>query len=113
MQANIRELKLRKAVNSYVIAQGDKPYLRLKQLQKYLKATKICNIHIEDLRNMVDNQMKLMENRDRKDRMEALLFTRDGEPKRNRYGNAFCKRCHMYKDYDKECPYCGSLELTL
>lgn len=105
--------RLEKAVNSYVLAQGDEPFKRLTLLRNYLKAKKIAELELKELRDMVSRQLKILEKREKKDRVEAILFTKEGTPKKNRYGSAFCRRCQMYKDYEKECPYCGSLELTL
>ncbi len=104
---------LNKAVNSYILAQGDKPYKRLKLLQKYLKTKKIADIDLKELRDIVNRQITINENRGRIEKVESLLFTKEGIPKNNKYGSAFCKKCRMYKDHEKECPYCGGLELTL
>ncbi len=113
MPTSRREKRLQKAINSYVLAQGDRPYVRLKLLQKYLRAKKLGNVDLKDLKKMVDQHIKSMEYREKKDNIEAMLFTKEGTPKKHKYGNAFCKRCFMFKDFEKECPYCGSLELTL
>lgn len=104
---------LSKVVNSYILAQGDQPYKRLKLLQKYLKTRKIADIGIKELRDLVNRQITITENRERIDKVESLLFTQEGRPKKNKYGSAFCKKCKMFKDHEKECPYCGGLELTL
>ena len=104
---------LNKVVNSYVLAQGDQPYKRLKLLQKYLKTMKIASLDIKELRDMVNKHIIATENREKVSKIEALLFTKEGMPKKHRYGSAFCKKCMMYKDHEKECPYCGGLELTL
>ncbi len=113
MPTSRSEKRLHKTINSYVLAQGDQPYKRLKLLQKYLKAKKIGNVDLVNLKKIVDQHIQTMENREKKDKVEAVLFTKEGTPKKNKYGSAFCKRCYMYKDHEKECPYCGSLELTL
>ena len=62
---------------------------------------------------MVDEQLKAERMKDKISQVEAKLFTRDDTPKKNKFGSAFCKKCMMYKDYEKECPYCGSLEMSL
>lgn len=100
-------------LNSYILAQEENPYQRLKLLQKYLKVKGIADMNIRDLKKRIDRMQNASENRKKVDKIEALLFTREGTPKQNRYGSSFCTRCQMYKDYEKECPYCGSLELTL
>ncbi|HEX9709954.1 MAG TPA: hypothetical protein VGB42_08340 [Candidatus Thermoplasmatota archaeon] len=47
-------------------------------------------------------------------RRNARLFTRGGtlRPARYRHGAEFCPRCARHKDYRKECPHCGEMELT-
>ncbi len=108
-----KKKKLNKVVNSYILAQRDQPYKRLKLLQKYLKTKKIVDIGLKELRDIVNRQITLNENCERVEKVESLLFTKEGVPKKNKYGSAFCKKCKMYKDHEKECPYCGGLELTL
>lgn len=104
--------RLKKVINSYVLAQED-PNQRLKLLQRYLKVQGIADVSLEELRVHINRIDRTDSRNKRKDTMEALLFTKEGTPKKNRYGSSFCKNCHMYKDYEKECPYCGSLELTM
>lgn len=105
--------RIEKIVNSYLLAHKDNPYEKLKLLQKYMKAKNIADIDIRKLKKVVDRQLKSEQNNKRLEKIEAKLFTKEGEPKKNKFGSAFCKRCQMYKDYEKECPYCGSLEMTI
>lgn len=104
---------VKRVVNSYLLVHKDNPYDKLKLLQRYLKLKKLADLNIRELRDLVDKQLKAERNKNRINQVEAKLFTKEGEPKKNRYGSAFCRRCMMYKDYEKECPYCGSLEMTL
>ncbi|MFO7791841.1 MAG: hypothetical protein R6W73_02525 [Candidatus Saliniplasma sp.] len=108
-----KKSRIKKIVNSYLLAHKDKPYKDLKLLQKYLKEKNIADLNIRNLKKMVDNQLRSEQNREKLEQLEAKLFTKEGAPKKNKFGSAFCKRCQMYKDYEKECPYCGSLEMTL
>lgn len=105
--------RVKKVVNSYLLVHKDDPYKKLKLLQKYLKAKKIADISIRELKSVVDKQLKSREFKERLEQIEAKLFTKEGVPKKNKFGSAFCRRCGMYKDYEKECPYCGSLEMSL
>ncbi len=104
---------IKRIVNSYLLVHKDEPYGKLKLLQKYLRAKKIADVNIRELKKRVDKQLKSERNTKRFKKVEAELFTNEGKPKKNRFGSAFCKNCMMYKDYEKECPYCGSLEMTL
>lgn len=105
--------RVKKVVNSYLLVHKNDPYKKLKLLQKYLKAKKIADISIRELKSVVDKQLKSREFKERLEQIEAKLFTKEGVPKKNKFGSAFCQRCGMYKDYEKECPYCGSLEMSL
>ncbi len=48
-------------------------------------------------------------------RRNARVFTARGtlRPARYRHGSEFCPRCARHKDYRKECPQCGHLEMTI
>lgn len=107
-----RNKRLDKMINSYLVAHRDDPYTKLKLLQKFLKVKKIANIDLKTLRDMVNRQINIMENQEKLDKLEAALFTKEGKVKENRYGSAFCDKCQMFKNYEKECPYCGSLEMS-
>lgn len=108
-----KQKKVQEIVRSYLLVHKDDPYRKLKTLQKYLKKKKKAKIKLKTLRDIVDAQLENEEKQKKLDEMEAELFTRDGDVKNYKYGSAFCRNCDMYKDYEKECPYCGSLEMTL
>ncbi|MGM0405053.1 MAG: hypothetical protein ACQEQM_02800 [Thermoplasmatota archaeon] len=110
---NRKKALIKRVVNSYLLVNKDEPYAKLKLLQKYLKSKKIADVGIRFLKEMVDKQLKAERMKDKISEVEAELFTKEGTPKKNKFGSAFCKKCMMYKDYEKECPYCGSLEMTL
>ena len=73
-------------------------------------------IHLEDEELRTDIELIRLKRLQKLqlDRIEALLFTRDGriKPHEFRYGSAFCPRCGLFKNYEKECPHCGYHELT-
>ncbi len=108
----VRSKSIKRVINSYILAQ-EEPLDKLRLLQRYLQKKGIADISLKELKTEVKRQMA----KDRKDenlsRMEAKLFTRSGESREYKYGSAFCGNCNMYKDYKKECPYCGDLEMTL
>lgn len=110
---NKKNRLIKRIVNSYLLVHKDDPYKKLKLLQKYFRVKKIADISIRELKDIVEKQLKAERMNIKIKDVEAELFTKEGEPKENRYGSAFCTRCMMYKDYEKECPYCGSLEMTL
>ena len=86
----------------------------LTELREYLK-TKGIDIPEEDLKREIE---LIRLKRDQKlylERIEALLFTPDGrmKPPSFRYGSAFCPRCGLFKNYEKECPHCGFHEMSI
>lgn len=104
-------------VASYVIANGDdknKIEKKLPMLGKYLKRRRIADIPDEKLLKKVLNQKKRFDSVERKAKISAVLFTRDGVPRKAKYrsGSELCGKCKMFKNYHNECPYCGKLEIT-
>ncbi len=102
---------LRRAINSYILAQED-PTENLDMLQEYLRKKGFGEVSIEVLKKEIKKQLKKRKEKKKLEMMETKLFKKDDEKKKYRYGSAFCGNCSMYKDYQKECPYCGDLEIT-
>ncbi len=109
------EAELKKALYgtlvSYVNAGGsEKSKKRIKILQLYLKELgfdmdiKTLALEVKEIRTKIEHQNSLKT-------AEAELFTGKDEPRRYRYGSAFCPQCGMYKNYSKECPYCSFHEM--
>ena len=103
--------ELKRIINSYVIAQED-PLERIEDLQIYLKKKNIATLKKSSLEKIIKSRMKKEED-DELTELETRLFTKREKPRKHKYGSAFCDNCHMYKDYEKECPYCGKIEFTL
>ncbi|MFW5952788.1 MAG: hypothetical protein ACOCSJ_01355 [Candidatus Natronoplasma sp.] len=103
--------RLRRAINSYILAQDD-PAENLELLQKYLRKKGIGDVSTEVLKKEIKSQIKKRREKKKLEKIETRLFKKDDEEKKFRYGSAFCGNCSMYKDYQKECPYCGHLEIT-
>ena len=102
---------LRRAINSYLLAQDD-PKENLELLQKYLRRKGIGEVSKKVLKDEINSQLKRKKEKKELEKMETKLFKKEDEEKKFRYGSAFCGNCNMYKDYQKECPYCGDLEIT-
>jgi len=102
---------LRRAINSYLLAQDD-PAENLELLQKYLRKKGIGEVSKKVLKKEINSQLKRKKEKKKLEKIEAKLFKKEEKEKKFRYGSAFCSNCRMYKDYQKECPYCGDLELT-
>ncbi|MEF8832683.1 MAG: hypothetical protein V5A66_04085 [Candidatus Thermoplasmatota archaeon] len=106
-----RRKRLRRAINSYILAQED-PAENLELLQKYLKKKGIGDFSTKVLKKEIQSQIKKRGEKKKLEKMETKLFKKKEEKKKFHYGSAFCGNCGMYKDYQKECPYCGDLEIT-
>lgn len=107
-----KDLELERVIKSYTLAQNEKPYKKIKLLQIYLKAMGIADPSLRELRDMVKKEIEKDEKIKKIERAESTLFTKEGPKKKNRFGSAYCDNCSMFKNYEKECPYCGSLEMT-
>jgi len=109
----IAKKRLKRIINSYILAQ-DNPYneKKLKLLQRYLYSKNIGRINIDVLKKYIKRRLDMTEENKRLKKIEAKLFTKEGKTKKIKYGSGFCPNCGMYKNYEKECPYCNKLELT-
>lgn len=104
--------KLRAALLSYTFAQKhSETYLQ--KLQEFLSRSDMKTIKINDLKEKID----LIKNEEEriKDEQELIaeLFTEDKTVRAYRFGSDFCPKCHMFKNYEKECPFCNYLEMTI
>lgn len=104
-------------IASYVIAQGgNKKRIneKLPILENYLKRKRIADISRDKLLKKALKQKAMFDSVERKARISAKLFTSDVKPRKAKYrrGSEFCGECKMFKNYSKECPYCGRLEIT-
>lgn len=94
---------------SYVLAQED-PDDRLEELRFFLK-TKGIEMDASTLKKQVHKVKKSIEHPKKMMELEAKLFNKEGTIRKYRFGSAFCPKCGMFKNYEKECPYCGYLEM--
>lgn len=111
MSKVIEKNQLKRVINSYILAQDD-PTENLEMLQKYLRKKGFGDVSPNTLKKHIKTQLEEQKEKKELKKMEAQLFKKEKEQKKYRYGSAFCDNCDMYKDYKKECPYCGSLEMT-
>ena len=106
-----RHRRLKRAINSFMLAQDD-PTENLELLQRYLHKKGFGKVSKKALKKEISSQLKRKKEKKKLKKMEAKLFKKEDEERKFRYGSAFCGNCNMYKDYQKECPYCGDLEIT-
>ena len=103
-------------VASYVRANPQMTDLRahLSDLYDYVRRRGLSSVPREELERTVVDHWNVLEGAAERARREAALFRpgRPVRPVRYRHGASFCPSCGFYKDYRKECPNCGYLELT-
>ena len=113
-EANARALG--GVVASYVRANPEMRDLRahLADLYDFVQRRGLSSLPREELERTVLNHWNVLEGVAERARREAALFRpgRPLRPVRYRHGSSFCPSCGLYKDYHKECPSCGYLELT-
>lgn len=102
--------RLEGALVSYALAQEDLD-ARLEDLRKYLKNISV-ELDLEALRKEVYNVKKRLQKPRKYAELKASLFTKEGKVREYQFGSDFCPRCKLFKNYEKECPYCGYLEMT-
>jgi 7-keto-8-aminopelargonate synthetase-like enzyme len=112
MMAQIDNEKLRSSLLSYTFAQENLDE-NLSELQTFLIATGLGPIDISKLKEKLNCIKKEEEKLKHDQKRIAKLFTRSKQVRRYQFGSSFCPSCHMYKNYEKECPYCKYLEMTL
>lgn len=104
--------KLRAALLSYTFAQKQSETY-LQKLQEFLSRSNIKIIEVNDLKEKIDLIIKEEERIKEEQELIARLFTEDKKVRSYRFGSDFCPKCHMFKNYEKECPYCNYLEMTI
>ena len=111
-KSQIDNEKLRAILLSYTFT-NDNIDENLRLLQKFLMENGLCPIDINELKENVvlikKEEEKLKNNKER----ISKLFTRSKQVRKYQFGAGFCPNCHMFKNYEKECPYCTYLEITI
>ena len=111
-QTQIDNEKLRASLLSYTFAQENLDE-NLSELQAFLKVTGMGTLNINELKEKVNFIKKEEEKLKLDQKRMAKLFTRGKQVRSYQFGSSFCPNCHMFKNYEKECPYCKYLEMTL
>ena len=85
----------------------------LEALQIYLRDLYGNEVPLEGLHALVE-QAKIEIKADAVNAdMESILFSTDRPIPRIKLGRAFCEKCARFKNYRKECPFCGHHEMTV
>lgn len=111
-KAHTSDEKLRASLLSYTFAQENLDE-DLSELQIFLRKSEIGIININELKEKVNHIKKEKEKLKDDQKRMAKLFTRSKQIRRYQFGSSICPNCHMFKNYEKECPYCKYLEMTI
>ncbi len=102
-------------VSSFILAQKDEESMEknLPHLKYFFKVRKI-DLSDDQLREIIHKEKKKMEWPKAWAQRLGLMFSENGRPRnpRYRFSSPFCDSCGMYKNYQKECPYCGHFKIT-
>jgi len=102
------------AVRSFALSHIDGHDERsLKLLQAYLQDNHHVNISLKDLDGRVSREKKGAKTETVLKEIDSILFSPTGKTTGLKLGSAFCTSCGMFKNYRKECPYCGHHEMTV
>jgi hypothetical protein len=102
------------AIMSYVKGGGKESETeRVTGLKNYLEMKFGIRIDVPSLKKRIGLVRKKIGRDKTLSKLEAKIFTKDGRKRKFRLGSAFCSRCAMFKNYDKECPHCSAHEMTL
>lgn len=94
---------------SYVLAHENIDS-HLEELRYFLKTKGIdmdaltLKIEVQKVKKSVEHPKKMTE-------LKAKLFNKECTVRKYRFGSDFCPKCRMFKNHEKECPYCGHLEM--
>ena len=99
---------------SYVEAGGiaDDPK-KLTRLRYLITLESGLELEVDYIRKKVELLWNEREKIRRKDWLMANVFGKELPDPRFRMGSGLCPRCRRFKNFQKECPLCLSLEMTL
>lgn len=85
----------------------------LKDLKIYLQAYHEFNKSLRTIDALLIEEMKLIGVEMKAKHIEEDLFSTQKNGRRIKLGSCFCPECSRFKNYKKECPHCGFLEMTV
>lgn len=85
----------------------------LELLQIYIRDLHKTKVSIEGLDALVLQAREEAKNKAVADEMESILFSTDRPIPKFKLGSPFCVKCSRFKNYKKECPFCGYHEMTV
>ena len=104
--------KVQAILDSYLDAQDEIDNQSVQKLTQFLNQQQLGDFSSQQIQKRLDQIQQRNQKIMIKRRTIAELFAQDHQVRKIRFGSAFCPQCHMFKNYDKECPYCQFLEIT-
>ena len=111
MEKKENEVSLETIVLSFAMVNKE-PRKKIKDLHFYLLSESIANVSLRELKLMVDKALLNIKMDMIKPSLKAKLFTEEGELRKYQFASDFCPRCGVYKNYHKECKFCGYHEMA-
>jgi hypothetical protein len=99
-------------LHSYVLSNWKDPKRRLKLLQSYIFRKKKLSLEIDQLNQYVIRMKSHIKHPKMMAKMKANLFTKNNKIRKYQFGSDFCPKCRSFKNYVKECSFCGYHEMT-
>ena len=106
--------KVRKVIRSFAVAHLDGySHSQLEILQAYIQDNMHINYQLETLMKMIKREESSLKKEPVLNNIDSILFSGEQGAPNFKLGSSFCEQCGMFKNYRKECPYCGFHEVTL
>ncbi|MGA1821436.1 MAG: hypothetical protein ACMUIG_02795 [Thermoplasmatota archaeon] len=105
--------KVAKVIRSFAVSHNESySNSELEMLHAYIHDYFDINMKMELLMDYIKKEQQSLKNEPVLRNVDSILFSGNGKPPAFKLGSAFCRDCGMYKNYRKECPYCGHHEVT-
>ena len=111
MESASDDVSLETIVLSFAMV-NQEPRKKIQDLHFYLMSENITDISLRELKLMVDKALLNIKMDMIKPSLKAKLFTEEGELRKFRFASDFCPKCGVFKNYHKECKFCGYHEMA-
>jgi hypothetical protein len=102
------------AVREFTLAHRDGHDRKdLEALRIYIKDLYDADLPVEGLHALVEQAKVEIRSEAVASEMESILFSAERPSPKFKLGSPFCPKCTRFKNYKKECPFCGHHEMTL
>ena len=98
-------------VLSYAMA-NQEPMRNIEDLHFFMQSQGITDISLPRLKIMVCRAVNNVRMEMIAGPLRAKIFTKDGKGRKYQFGSVFCPDCGVFKNYSKECSFCGHHEMS-